>query len=72
MCYMLKDKYISCLHFETQLNHEKQLILIMIPNGEEWHYLAVKKLYGLLRKITSKQVGELLEFSSFVYNKSQT
>ena len=28
MCYMLKDKYISCLHFETQLNHEKQLILI--------------------------------------------
>ena len=44
----------------------------MIPNGEEWHYLAVKKLYALLRKITSKQVGELLEFSSFVYNKSQT
>ena len=72
MCYMLKDKYISCLHFETQLNHEKQLILIMIPNGEVWHYLAVKKLYALLRKITSKQVGELLEFSSFVYNKSQT
>ena len=72
MCFMLKDKYISCLHFETQLNHEKQLILIMIPNGEEWHYLAVKKLYALLRKVTSKQVGELLEFSSFVYNKRET
>ena len=26
----------------------------MIPNGEEWHYLAVKKLSALLRGITSK------------------
>ena len=26
----------------------------MIPNGETWHYLAVKKLSPLLRGITSK------------------
>ena len=26
----------------------------MIPNGERWHYLAVKKLSALLRGITSK------------------
>ena len=26
----------------------------MIPNGEKWHYLAVKKLSALLREITSK------------------
>ena len=26
----------------------------MILNGERWHYLAVKKLSGLLRRITSK------------------
>ena len=25
-------------------NHEKQVILLMIPNGEGWNYLAVKKL----------------------------
>ena len=23
-------------------NHENQVIPLMIPNGEEWHYLAVK------------------------------
>ena len=26
----------------------------MISNGEDWHYLVVKKLSPLLRKITSK------------------
>ena len=29
-------------------NHEKQVILLMVPNGEGWHYLAVKKLSALL------------------------
>ena len=42
------------------LNHEKQVILLMISNGEKlrktrsagrWHYLAVKKLSALLRRI---------------------
>ena len=32
----------------------KQVILLMILNGEGWHYLAVKKLSALLRGITSK------------------
>ena len=30
----------------------------MIPNGEGWHYLAVKKLSVSLRGITSKQHGD--------------
>ena len=30
----------------------------MIPNGEEWYYLAVKKLPALLRGITSKYYGD--------------
>ena len=34
------------------LNHENQEILLMITDGEKWHYLAVKKLYALLRGIT--------------------
>ena len=30
----------------------------MIPNGEKWHYLAVKNLLALLRQITSKNIGD--------------
>ena len=30
-------------------NREKQVILVMIPNGEGWHYLALKKLSASLR-----------------------
>ena len=30
----------------------------MIPNGEGWHYLAVKKLSALLRGITSKHISD--------------
>ena len=32
---------------------EKQVILLMISNGENWHYLVVKSLPGLLKGITS-------------------
>ena len=35
------------------LTREKQVILLMISNGEKWHYLVVKNLSGLLRGITS-------------------
>ena len=37
--------------------NSKQVSLLMIPNGEKWHYLAVKKLSALLRGITSKNNG---------------
>ena len=40
------------------LNRQKQVILLIIPNGEEWHYLAVKKPSALLRGITSKRHGD--------------
>ena len=30
----------------------------MIPNGEKWHPVAVKKLSALLREITSKHYGD--------------
>ena len=35
------------------LTCEKQVILLMISNGENWHYLVVKSLPGLLKGITS-------------------
>ena len=31
----------------------KQIILLMITDGEKWHYLLVKNLSGLLKGITS-------------------
>ena len=41
-------------------NREKQVIVLMIPNGEKgrWHYLAVRKLLALLRGITVKHYIE--------------
>ena len=36
----------------------KEIILLMTPNGERWHYIAVKKLLALLRAITSKYHGD--------------
>ena len=35
------------------LTREKQVILLMISNGENWHYIVVKSLAGLLKGITS-------------------
>ena len=38
------------------LTCDKQVILLMISNGENWHYLTVKNLPGLLRRITIKKI----------------
>ena len=35
------------------LTCDKQVILLMITDGEKWHYLTVKHLPGLIRGITS-------------------
>ena len=35
------------------LIRDNQIILLMISNGENWHYLVVKNLSGLLRGISS-------------------
>ena len=40
------------------LTREKQVILLMISNGENWHYLIVKNLSRLLRGITSNHDGD--------------
>ena len=36
------------------LKCKNQVLLLMITDGEKWHYLSVKKLSALLREITSK------------------
>ena len=65
--YAKKCKIYTAYVSKYNSNREKQVILIMIPYGEGWHYLAVKK-EELLRGITSKCHGEyyfLNRFHSF-------
>ena len=38
---------------KNNLTQESQIILLMISDGQKWHYLVVKNLSGLLRGITS-------------------
>ena len=45
-------------------NFEKQVFLLMISNGEGWHYIAGKKLSALLRGISSKYDGAFYCLSS--------
>ena len=50
ICHAYKSKY--------NLTHENQVILLMITDGEKWHYLAVKSLPVLFRGITGNNHGE--------------
>ena len=47
------------------LTREKQVILLMISNGENWHYLVVKSLNGLLRGITSSHKEDFSYLNCF-------
>ena len=47
------------------LTREKQAILLMIINGENWHYLTAKNLSRLLRGITSNHVGDFYYLNCF-------
>ena len=42
---------------------EKKVILLIIPNGEKWHYLALKKLSALLGGITSNYYGDFFDLN---------
>ena len=47
------------------LTREKRVILLMISNGENWHYLTVKNLSRLLRGITSNHDGDFYCLNCF-------
>ena len=47
------------------LTREKQVILLMIKNGENRHYLIVKNLSRLLRGITSNHDGDFYCLNCF-------
>ena len=44
--------YPACIS-KHSLNYEKEIILLIISNEEGWHYLAVRKLFALLRRINN-------------------
>ena len=47
--------------YKSKYDHmrQNQVILLMITDGEKWHYLAVKSLPELLRGITSNHNGDV-------------
>ena len=47
------------------LNREEQVILLMISNGEKWHYTAVTRLSGLLRGVTYNHNDDFYCLNSF-------
>ena len=47
-------------------NREKSVILLMFRNGEEWHYLAVKKISAISREITFKHDCVFYCLNSFI------
>ena len=47
------------------LTREKKVILLIISNGEKWHYLVIKNLSGLLKGITSNHVGDFYCLNCF-------
>ena len=51
--FLLTPKKIE-IAYKSKYNlvRDNQIILLMISNGENWHYLAVKSLSRLLRGIT--------------------
>ena len=53
------------------LNRENQVILLMITDGEKWHYLAVKSLPALFRGITSKHEGDFYCLIVFVHTQQK-
>ena len=61
----IRPAYIS------KYNHKRknQVILLMITDdGERWHYLAVRSLSALLRKISSSNNGDFSCLNCFYSN----
>ena len=44
---------------------DNQVVLLMITNNEKWHYLAVKNISMLLRRVTSNHNGDFYCLNCF-------
>ena len=73
VCILKKKKMYPTYVSKHNSNRKKQVILLIIENGEgrkvkseeQWHYLAVNKLSALLREIASKNSGVFYCLSCF-------
>ena len=65
--YAKKEKIYPACVSKHNSNREKQVILLIISNGEKgrWNYLAVKILSALLRGITSKHYSNFYCLNCF-------
>ena len=58
MCFIILKKIRHAYKSKYNLKRENQVILLMITDGEKLHYLAVKSLSALLRRITGNNNGD--------------
>ena len=56
---------------KNNLTCDKQIILLMITNGEKWHYLTVKNLPGLLRRIKSTRKEDFCCLNCFHFYRTR-
>ena len=56
--YAKKEKIYPAYVSKHNSNCEKQVMLLIFPKGEKWHYIALKKLSVLLRGLTPKHYGD--------------
>ena len=64
MPYNTKRIRLACKS-KYNFKSKNQVILLMIINGKKWHYLAVKSLPALLRRITSDHNGHFYCLNCF-------
>ena len=53
------------------LIYDRQIILLMISDGEKWHYLVVKNLSGLFKGIVSNHYGDFYCLNCFHYYRTK-
>ena len=59
MFYILKKEIIYHAYvLKHNSNREKEITLLIFPNGERWPYITTKQSSALLREITSKPHGD--------------
>ena len=73
LCAKNKERYPGFV-WKHNLKRERQITLLVIPNGKGWHYIVVKKITRIIKKNNIKTWWwwRLFELSSFVWNKTPT
>ena len=59
------EKIRHAYESKYNLNCKNQVILLMITDGEKWHYLTVKSLFALFRGIAGNNNGDLYCLNCF-------